>query len=119
LVQPPPQRLRPIDRVADRRCEGVVRIARFALFADQSAVLQEAEMPRHARLRDAENARQLGDVQPLERHEPQEAEPRLVAEQPVQCRGLIHIYKSTSIDAANARCSWLAVAGWRLAVGGW
>ena len=55
-------------------------------------------MPRHARLREPEDAGQLGDVQPLARQHPQQPQPRLVAEQPVERRRLLHIYKSTFID---------------------
>ena len=49
-------------------------------------------MARDARLRDAEDARQLRDVEALERQEPQEPQPRVVAEEPVERRGVLHIY---------------------------
>ena len=49
-------------------------------------------MARHTGLRDAQNAGQLGDVQPLERKQPQQPEPHLVAEQPENRGRGIHIY---------------------------
>ena len=52
-------------------------------------------MPRDARLRQAEDAGELGDVQALAAQDAQQAQPRLVAEQPVERRRLTHIYKST------------------------
>jgi hypothetical protein len=55
-------------------------------------------MPRHAGLRQPQDARQLGDVQPLLRQHAQQAQPRFVAEQAVQQGGGLHIYKSTFTD---------------------
>jgi len=53
---------------------------------------------RDARLREAEDAGQLGDVQAFFRQDAQEPQPGLVAEQPVERGDLFHIYKSTCID---------------------
>ena len=90
--------------LVERRRQAVVAEAAVALLADQPGVLQQAEMPRDARLRQAEDAGQLGDVQALAREHPQQAQPRLVAEQPVERRRLLHIYKSTCIDVRMQRC---------------
>ncbi len=49
------------------RCDAVVRESGLALLTDQAAVLEKPEMARHARLRNTQDARQLGHVQPLER----------------------------------------------------
>ena len=38
------------------------------------------------------------DVEPLDREQAQQPQPRLVAEQPEEVRPQFHIYKSTSID---------------------
>ena len=56
-------------------------------------------MPRHARLRDAEHGGQLGHVQPavLPGEDAQQAEAHLVAQQPVQLAGLLHIHEYTSM----------------------
>ena len=66
--------------------------AGLAVFADEAPLFQETEVAGHARLRDAEDAGQLRHVQAVERDEPEEAEPHLVAEQPIQRRGVIHIH---------------------------
>ena len=87
-----PERPRAVPAVADRRRDAVVGEAAFPLFADEPAVPEQAEVARDARLGDAEDARQLRDVQPVEGQEPQEPEPRVVAEQPVERRGVLHIY---------------------------
>jgi hypothetical protein len=60
-------------------------------------------MSRDAGLGDPQDAGQFRDVQALEREEPEEPEPDLVPEQPIERRGLLHIYKSTLIDTVLAR----------------
>ena len=66
--------------------------APVALLADQPGVLEQAEVARHAGLRQAEDAGQLGDVEAIPRQHPQQAEPRLVAEQAEEGGRLFHIY---------------------------
>ena len=79
--------------------EPVVDEARFALFGDQARVLEQPQVPGHARLRDAEDAGELGDVEAILREHAQQPQPRGVAEQPKQGGCLLHrIYKSTYID---------------------
>ena len=48
-------------------------------------------MPRHAGLRDAQNARQFRDVEPLGGEQAKDAQAHLVPQQPEE-RGGIHIY---------------------------
>ena len=47
-------------------------------------------MPRHARLRQAEDQGELGDVQPLAAEDTEEPEPGLVAEEPIERRQALH-----------------------------
>src|SRR5713101_6950430 len=56
-------------------------------------------------MRQAEDPRQLGDVEPLAPQDAQEPEPRLVAKQPVEASRIPHINKSTLIDVTCARGS--------------
>jgi hypothetical protein len=49
-------------------------------------------MPRHARLGDADDAGELGDVEGIGGQEAQHAEADLVAEQPEQAGGRTHIH---------------------------
>ena len=49
-------------------------------------------MARHARLREAEDAGQLLDVEPVLVEHPQQPQPGLVAQQPVERGRLFHIY---------------------------
>ena len=58
-------------------------------------------MARDARLRQAEDPRQLGDVEALARQEAEQPEAGLVAEQPVDACGMVHIHKSTLIDVIS------------------
>jgi hypothetical protein len=97
-LQQHPQRRVSIHAITHRGGDRVIRESRLALLAEQSTVLEQPQVARHPRLRDAKDARELGDVQALQGHQPQEPQPGLVAEQPVQGRGISHIYKSTSID---------------------
>ena len=64
--------------------------------------LQQPEMAGHAGLRDPEDAGELADVQLLEAEQPQSAG-GLVAKQPEQRRGRVHIYKSTLMYGCLAR----------------
>ncbi len=48
-------------------------------------------MTRYTRLRQTQNACQLGHVQPLAGEQAEQPEPRLVAKQPVQRGGLFHV----------------------------
>ena len=75
-----PQRTESIDALADGRGEAVVRESGFAFFGDEAGVLEESEMPRDTRLRDAENTGELGDVQALGRQQSQHAQPHVVPE---------------------------------------
>ena len=50
-------------------------------------------MARHPGLRQAEDAGQLGDVEPIARQHAQQPQPRLVAEQAKERGGVFHIYK--------------------------
>ncbi len=81
--------------VADLRCDAIVREARLALLAHQAAVLEQAKVPRHAGLRNTKDSGQLGHIEPLEREESEQTQPRIVAKQPVERRRILHIYKST------------------------
>jgi hypothetical protein len=89
-----PEAVAPLDEI---RREAVVGVAPLALLADQPGVLQQPEVPRHAGLRDPEDAGQLADVQPLEAQQPQEPQPGLVPQQAVE-RGGIHIHESICMD---------------------
>ena len=68
----------------------VVAEAGFPLLGDQAGFFQEAEMTRDARLREAENRGELGDVEAMKGEDAEQPKPRLLAEQPVQ-RGGQHI----------------------------
>ena len=61
-----------------------------AFFDDEPRFFEQAQMARHARLRDAEHGGQLGHVQPavLSREHAQQAQTHLVAQQPVELAGL-------------------------------
>src|SRR6185503_13854706 len=78
--------------------DAVIDESRLAFLGDEPGVLQQAEMPRDVRLRDAQDARQLGDVEPVLREDPEQPEARGVGQEPEEGRGLLHIYKSTYID---------------------
>jgi hypothetical protein len=95
-LQKDPQRTEPVR--PDRWIDAVVRVASLALLAHEPALLQEPQVAGDTRLRDAQDPGQLGHIEPFERQQPQEPQPRLVAEQPVQGRRVIHIYKSTLVD---------------------
>src|SRR6185503_5347660 len=82
--------------------QAVVAEPAVALLADQPGVLEHAEVARYARLRQAEHAGELGDVEALARQHSQQAQARLVAKQPIQRRRLFHIYESTFIDTTLA-----------------
>ena len=64
----------------------------------QAVVSEQPEVPRHARLGDAEDAGELRDIQAFSGQHPQDPQARLVAEQPEQGRRVLHIYKSIYID---------------------
>ena len=51
------------------------------LFLDKARVLQQAKVPRHARLSDAEHGRQLRDVHRLQPEDADQPQPGLVAEE--------------------------------------
>ena len=75
------ERSRPVLRRQKRRVEAEVGVAAFALLDDQPGILQQAQVPGHAGLRDAEDARQLAHVEPLGRQQAQNPQPGVVAEQ--------------------------------------
>ena len=64
----------------------------FTLFDDQPGILEQAEVPRHAGLRDAEDPRQLADVEPFGAQNAQNPQPGVVAEQLEEAGGRWHIY---------------------------
>ncbi len=113
------ERTGPVVAGGKRRGRPEVGEAALALLDDQAGVLEQAEVAGHAGLGDAEDPRQLADVQPLGREQPQNPQPGVVAEQPEQAGGLCHIYKSTLIDAdvqaggLRGQGSGLAALGFR------
>ncbi len=98
VLQQHPQRRVSVETAANVRRNGVVGEAGLAILADEPAVLEQPEMARHTRLGNAENAGQLGHVQPLLAQQPEQPQPDVVAEQPIEGRRLNHIYKSTLMD---------------------
>src|SRR5262245_16472113 len=92
----------PVDAAPDVGRDRVVGKSGLANLADKPAILQETEVTRHTGLGNPEDAGQLGDVQPLLTQQPEQAQPDLVAEQPVEGGGLSHIYKSTLMYVAMA-----------------
>jgi len=76
----------------------VVRVAAFFLLFDETALLQQPEMPRNARLGDPQHTRELGHIEAFLAEQAQDPEARLVAEHPVERGRRLHIYKSTFID---------------------
>ena len=72
--------------------DAVIGEAGLPLFRDQPGVLEQAEVARHARLRQPEDAGQFRDVQPLAAQQPQQPQPHLVAEQPEHRGRRMHIY---------------------------
>ena len=81
---PEHRRERGVARRVERGRETVVAETTVALFGDQARVFEQAQVARDARLREAQDAGQLRDVQPVAGEDAQEAQPRLVAEQPVE-----------------------------------
>src|SRR5438034_1284036 len=78
---------------SQRGREPIKTEAPVLLFLNESRVLQQAKMARHAGLGEAKDASQLGDVEALAPEDPQQAQPRLVAKEAVQGRSLFHIYQ--------------------------
>ena len=70
-VEQRPQRLLSVARLRRRHAE--IREAAFAPFLNQPVIPQQPQVPRHARLGDAENAGELGDVQAFGCQHPQDA----------------------------------------------
>ena len=97
-VQEGRQRPRAVLAGDERRRGREIGEPALALFDDQPGILEQAQVPRHAGLRDPENPRQLADVEPLGAQDAQNPQPGVVAEQLEQAGGLCHIYKSTSMD---------------------
>ena len=91
LLQERPQRAEAVRAIADGRGDAVIAEPGLAFFDDEAGIFQQAQVPRHAGLGEPQDAGQLGHVEPLAVEEPQEAQPRLVAEQPEQPGGLYHI----------------------------
>ena len=96
------QRAAPVRPVSQLVGQPVIAEAAVPLLDDDPRVLEQAQMARHARLGQAQDGGQLRHVQLLERQQPQQPQPRLVAEQPKEARIQIHIYKSTSNDMSLA-----------------
>ena len=82
------QRSRAVLARQERRRRPEVGVAAFALLDDQPGILQQAQVPGHAGLRDPEDARQLADVEAFGRQQAQNPQPGVVAEQPEQAGGL-------------------------------
>src|SRR5258706_2600034 len=82
--------------------QAVIREAGVALLGHEARLLEQPEMTRDPGLRQAQDARELGHVQPLAAQHAQQAQARLVAEQLVEARGDLHINKSTSTDSMIA-----------------
>ena len=89
----------PVPVLAERRSQAEIGVAGVLFLADQAGVLEHAEMPRDAGLRQTEDSGQLGHVQPFAVEDAEQPQPGLVAEQTVERGGLTHIYKSTRNDA--------------------
>src|SRR5262247_3396097 len=82
--------------------------ARFLLI-HQPGLTQQTEVPGHAGLGDAQDGRQLRDVERLLRQQPQQPEAGLVAEKAKD--GGAHIYKSTCMYTDwQERVAWGAGA---------
>src|SRR6185436_15209445 len=79
----------------------VVGVAARPALVDEAAVLEQLQVPRDARLRESEDRGQLGDVQPLDAEDPQQAKTGFIAQQPVARRSATHITKSTCSDAIS------------------
>ena len=62
----------------------VVHEARLALLGHQARILEEPEMARDARLRDAEDSGELGDVEALVRERAQQAQARRIGKEAEQ-----------------------------------
>ncbi len=90
---------RPDVGEAGRRPGRVVDEAALAGFLDQAGLAQQAEVPRHAGLRQSEHGGELGHVEALERQDPEHPEAGFVAEQPIQAGRRFHITESTYNDA--------------------
>src|SRR6185503_6287665 len=80
----------------------VIDVAGFAFLGEQPRVLQQPEVSRDVGLCDAENPRQLRDVEAVLREHAEEAKPRRIREQAEEGRSLLHIYKSTYIDMTSS-----------------
>jgi hypothetical protein len=115
-VQQRPERGHAVAGIADVRCDSKVGESGFALFGDKAGVLQQPEMARNAGLRDAENAGELAHVQALRGDEPQQPQPRGVAEEPEERAGVLHIYKSTLIDSIGATADRVSPARFLLII---
>ena len=75
VEQPPERRV-----VARRPRETVVDVDAVAVLGHEAGVFEQAEMPRHARLRQPEDAGELGDVEAVGGERPQQPEAGGVAE---------------------------------------
>src|SRR5678816_4525119 len=95
---------RPQRTVAIRACslhDAVIDVARFALLGHEAGVLQQAEVSRDVRLRNAQDAGELGDIEPIGREDAKQPQPRRVGKEPRERGRLLHIYKSTYIDTVS------------------
>ena len=80
VVQHRPQRAEPVLAALKRRRHAKERERAVAPLFDEAGVFQEPEMAGHAGLGEADDARELGDVEPFGAQQPQDAQPSLVAE---------------------------------------
>ena len=71
----------------------------FRLLGDEPGVFEQPEVPGDARLRHAENAGQLADVEAVLRQDAEEPQAGGVGQEPKQGGGALHrIYESTYVD---------------------
>jgi len=87
--------------VQEGRGEAIKREPAAALLDDETRLFEEFEMARHARLREAQDRGQLGDVHPPvpPRQYAEQPQARLVAQETEQVARLTHIYECISSDA--------------------
>ena len=78
--------------------QAIKAVGAVALLDDQPGFLEEPEVPRHARLRQPQDAGELLDVEAVLVEHPQQPQPGLVPEQTVQRGRRFHIYQSRLVD---------------------
>ncbi len=91
-LQQRPQRAEAVQPAGKIRPDAVVGVTPLALLADEPRLLEEPQVPGHARLRNPEDPGQLAHIQTLHCQQSEQAEPRLIPKQPVDS-GRIHIHE--------------------------